>query len=180
MSPNQDLPGKPSERIKSVCEMLFNPNPECIPNIDDVRREMDALHQRLLAAEEGLDQVKNDYCVVMNYFEPMQEPQSPAPCDGKHEYIQYHDGRRGFYCRKCYPNGVDLPEPAQGGKLATLLRDRTVWTFVDYQKASVPMWESTARAAIEAVERVIDEFRNETQGGFFNWEQLNKKLRELL
>lgn len=102
---------KPSERIRGVCR------PNHTPHIDDVRREIDALHDRVEALE--LDNKINNETIRRLYLsscDPKQSPESAPKCNGDHIYGAYFlDGKhQEFYCNKCYPNGYPpKPEPSK-------------------------------------------------------------------
>lgn len=82
------------------------------------------------------------------------------------------------FCPIC---GTPRPEPKKG--LAVKLRDGTVWTFPPtsaVRTSSIPMWETTAKAALEHFSEIVDAEFSFVDGGSIAAERLKKKFKESL
>lgn len=143
---------------------------ELYPLYEKVIGIADALHDRLEVLESIIHNLNNK----MPKLEP-QEKRCEHDQPNRHGWVRSVSSAMGraeeFYpknvfntCPLCHKpaeqaqfTGQHSFVPKPEARLAEKLREKTVWSFVRDHPRSVPLWETTAEAAVEEFEKLIDE-----------------------
>ena len=90
----------------------------------------------------------------------------------KNQFGVFHDIRPNEHWDFCPVSDCGKARPkrheCKKKSLAEKLRDQTIWTFPKDQAvafSSMPMWETTAKAAVEHFCELVDEAENEIEPG---------------